>query len=113
MLRKLPDHEETLLNLFIKLIRTQWLATKWGKGEGKLIGACSTELDGYQESREKQFVAPLICGQILFLQVSTHTSAAKADASRHSRRSDVRAKNLRGKIKASEHKALLILPQKP
>lgn len=57
---------------------------------------------------KKKLVAPLICGQILFLQVSTNTSTARPDASKHSRRSDVRAKNLHGKIKASERKVLLI-----
>lgn len=61
------------------------------------------------KSLKKQFVAPLICGQILFLQVSINTSTARPDASTHSRRRDVRAKNLRGKIKTSERKVLLIL----
>lgn len=64
-------------------------------------------------SLKKQFVAPLICGQILFVQVSTNTSTARPDASKHSRRSDVRARNLHGKTKTSERKVLLILHQKP
>ena len=42
----------------------------------------------------KELVAPLISGQILFLQVSTQTTTARPDANRNSRRSEVRAKNL-------------------
>lgn len=64
-------------------------------------------------SLKKTNLAPLICGQILFLQVSTNTSTARPDASKHSRRSDVRAKNLHGKMKTSERKVLLILHQNP
>lgn len=45
---------------------------------------------------KKQTAAPLISGQILFLQVSTQTSTARPEASRNSRRSEVRAKNLEG-----------------
>lgn len=47
-------------------------------------------------STKKQLKAPLIFGQILFLQVSTQTSKARPEASRNSRRSEVRAKNLQG-----------------
>lgn len=48
---------------------------------------------------KKQLEAPLIFGQILFLQVSTQTSRARAEASRNSRRSEVKAKNLRGEMR--------------
>lgn len=48
---------------------------------------------------KKQLKAPLIFGQILFLQVSTQTSKARPEASRNSRRSEVRAKNLQGEMR--------------
>lgn len=48
---------------------------------------------------KKQRKAPLIFGQILFLQVSTQTSKASPEASRNSRRSEVRAKNLQGEMR--------------
>jgi len=44
----------------------------------------------------RELVAPLISGQILFLQVSAQTTTARPEASRNSRRSEVRAKNLEG-----------------
>lgn len=45
---------------------------------------------------KKRLVVPLISGQILFLQVSTQTTTARPEASKNSRRSEVRAKNLEG-----------------
>lgn len=45
---------------------------------------------------KKKLAAPLITGQILFLQVSTQTSKARPEANRNRRRSEVRAKNLEG-----------------
>lgn len=89
------------------------LTARWGEDVGKLVRAHQrlSWMD-IKSLWKTQFVAPLICGQMLFLQVSTHTSTAKADASRHSRCSDVRAKNLHREVKASQHKELLILHQK-
>lgn len=72
-----------------------------GKRCGKIVRPCQ-RLEWILKSRKEKKLSPLICGQILFLQVSTHTNTARAEASKHSRRSDVRAKNLHRKIKASE-----------
>lgn len=65
------------------------------ENEKEGLGARRTAL-AIKSIGKKQLKSPLIFGQILFLQVSTQTSRARPEASRNSRRSEVRAKNLRG-----------------
>lgn len=61
----------------------------------------------YTKTALRQNLAPLISGQILFLQVSRQTNTAMPDANRNIRRSEVRAKNLAGDKpqKTHEHSA--------
>ena len=71
-------------------------------------------LERYKEPHKKQLVPPPISGQILFLQVSTKTITARPEASRNSRRSDVRAKNLRGiKREQTHEQTVLLMPVTP